>query len=95
VSLFEAAEQAATSKVDVWRAIQEGALPARKTSDGGYGIDQTDLFHVFERKHREPRPTPPELSPAPDDAPVAKTDEAPNRPRPTTSPSPSEPFRPS
>ena len=38
LSLFEAAEQAATSEVDVWRAIQEGALPAQKTNDGGYAI---------------------------------------------------------
>lgn len=55
LSLFEAAEQAETSRVDVWRAIQEGALPARKTSDGGYAIDPTDLFRVFERKQPEPR----------------------------------------
>ena len=54
LSLFEAAEQAETSRVDVWRAIQEGALPARKTSDGGYAIDPTDLFRVFERKQPEP-----------------------------------------
>ena len=55
LSLFEAAELAATSRVDVWRAIQEGALPAQKTSDGGYAIDPTDLFRVFERKQPEPR----------------------------------------
>jgi len=76
LSLFEAAEQAATSRVDVWRAIQEGALPAQKTSDGGYAIDPTDLFRVFERKQPEPRLTPPKLTPAPDEARVAKTDEA-------------------
>src|SRR5208283_4865652 len=76
LSLFEAAEQAATSKVDVWRAIQEGALPAQKTSDGGYAIDQTDLFRVFERKQPEPRLIPLELSSAPDETPVAKTHEA-------------------
>ena len=76
LSLLEAAEQAATSRVDVWRAIQEGALPAQKTSDGGYAIDPTDLFRVFERKLPEPRLTPPKLTPAPDEAPVAKTDEA-------------------
>jgi hypothetical protein len=74
LNLFEAAEQAATSKIDVWRAIQEGALPAQKTSDGGYAIDQTDLFRVFERK--QPEPTPPEPAPAPDEAPVPKTDES-------------------
>ena len=54
LSLLEAAEEAKTSKVDVWRAIQEGALPARKTSDGGYAIDPADLFRVFERKQPEP-----------------------------------------
>ena len=77
LSLIEAAEQAATSKIDVWRAIQEGALPAQKTNDGGYAIDQTDLFRVFERKQPEPRLSPPDLSPAPDEAPAAKVDEAP------------------
>jgi hypothetical protein len=76
LSLSEAAEQAATSKIDVWRAIQDGALPAQKTSDGGYAIDQTDLFRVFERKQPVPRLTPPDPSPTPDEAPVAKTDEA-------------------
>jgi hypothetical protein len=76
LSLFEAAEQAATSKVDVWRAIQEGALPAQKTNDGGYAIDPADLFRVFERKQPEPRLTPPGPTPAPEEAPVAKIWEA-------------------
>jgi hypothetical protein len=76
LSLFEAAEQAATSRVDVWRAIQEGALPARKTNDGGYAIDQSDLFRVFERKGPENRPTPPSPLPAPEEGPVAKTERA-------------------
>jgi hypothetical protein len=76
LSLLEAAEQAATSRVDVWRAIQEGALPARKTSDGGYAIDPTDLFRVFERKQPESRLTPSKPTPAPDEARGAKTDEA-------------------
>ncbi len=76
LSLSEAAEQAATSRVDVWRAIQEGALPAQRTSDGGYAIDPTDLFRVFERKQPEPRLTPAKLTPAPDEARAAKTDEA-------------------
>lgn len=77
LGLQEAADQAATSKVDIWRAIQEGALPAQKTSDGGYAIDPSDLFRVFERKDLAPRPTPPEPTSAPDDAGVAKSDEAP------------------
>jgi hypothetical protein len=76
LSLFEAAEQAATSKVDVWRAIQDGALPAQKTSDGGYAIEPADLFRVFERKQPEPRLTPPGLTPAPEEAAVVKTQEA-------------------
>jgi hypothetical protein len=76
LSLLEAAEQAETSRVDVWRAIQEGALPAQKTSDGGYAIDPTDLFRVFERKQPEPRLEPPEPTPAPDEAGVVKTEEA-------------------
>ena len=76
LSLLEAAEQAATSRVDVWRAIQEGALPAQKTSDGGYAIDPTDLFRVFQRKQPEPRLTPPEPTPAPDKARVAESEEA-------------------
>ena len=80
LSLSEAAERAATSRVDVWRAIQEGVLPARKTSDGGYAIDPTDLFRVFERKQPEPRLTPPKPTPAPDEARGAKTDEASEQP---------------
>jgi len=75
LSLFEAAEQAATSKVDVWRAIQQGALPAQKTSDGGYAIDPADLFRVFRKQQPEPPPAPAE-PPAPDEAPVPKADQA-------------------
>jgi hypothetical protein len=76
LSLFEAAEQAATSKVDIWRAIQEGALPAQKTNGGGYAIDKTDLFRVFERKQPDPWLALPELLPAPTEASIAKNDEA-------------------
>ena len=76
LSLIEAAAQAATSKVDIWRAIQQGALPAEKTSDGGYAIDPTDLFRIFERQ--TPEPAPPE--PAPDEPLAAKTAEAPEPP---------------
>ena len=76
LSLLEAAEQVATSKVDVWRAIQQGALPARKTSDGGYAIDPIDLFRVFERRRSEPGLTPPDQSPAPVEAPRSKTNQA-------------------
>ena len=76
LSLLEAAEEAGTSKVDVWRAIQDGALPAEKTSDGGYAIDPVDLFRVFERKRPEPPATPAEPTPAPDRARADRTDAA-------------------
>ena len=55
LSLLEAAEQARTSKVDIWRAIQEGTLPAQKTVDG-LAIDPAELFRAFE-------PRPPEGDP--------------------------------
>ena len=48
LSIQEAARQAGTSKVDVWRAIQEGALLAQRTDVGGFAIDPTELFRVFE-----------------------------------------------
>jgi hypothetical protein len=57
LSLQEAAEQAGTSKVDVWRAIQEGTLPAQRTNDGGFAIDPAELFRVFEPRRPEQRPT--------------------------------------
>jgi hypothetical protein len=57
LSLPEAAEQAGTSKVDIWRAIQEGTLPAQRTDDGGFAIDPVELFRVFERQRPEQRPT--------------------------------------
>ena len=56
LSLQEAADQAGTSKVDIWRAIQAGSLPAHKNGDGGFAIDPAELFRVFER----PAPIPPE-----------------------------------
>ncbi len=49
LSLQEAADQAGTSKVDIWRAIQAGSLPAHKNGDGGFAIDPAELFRVFER----------------------------------------------
>ena len=57
LSLLEAAEQAGTSKVDIWRAIQEGTLPAQRTDDGGFAIDPVELFRVFERQRPEQGPT--------------------------------------
>jgi hypothetical protein len=39
LSLQEAVERTATSKVDIWRAIQAGMPSARKTDDGGFAIE--------------------------------------------------------
>jgi hypothetical protein len=61
LSLREAAEQVGKSKVDIWRAIQVGALTATRTDDGGFAIDPTELFCVFAKQ-------PPEQPPAGQDA---------------------------
>jgi hypothetical protein len=53
LSLEEAVERTGTSKVDIWRAIQAGALSAKKTDDGGFAIDPADLFAVFETKQAD------------------------------------------
>jgi hypothetical protein len=50
LSLQEAVERTGTSKIDIWRAIQAGALSAKKTDDGGFEIEPDDLFAVFETK---------------------------------------------
>jgi hypothetical protein len=55
LSLHETAEQASTSKVDIWRAIREGRLSAQRTDDGGFAVDPAELFRVFET-HRPERP---------------------------------------
>jgi hypothetical protein len=57
LSLQEAAEQVGTSKVDIWRAIQEGTLPAQRTDDGGFAIDPAELFRVFAPRPPDGRPT--------------------------------------
>ena len=57
LSLQEAVERTGTSKVDIWRAIQAGALSAKKTNDGSFAIDPDDLFAVFETKQLDQRPT--------------------------------------
>jgi hypothetical protein len=57
LSLQEAVERTGTSKVDIWRAIQAGALSAKKTNDGGFAIDPSDLFAAFETKQVDQRPT--------------------------------------
>src|ERR1700722_1926583 len=56
LSLQEAVERTGTSKVDIWRAIQAGALSAKKTNDGRFAIDPDDLFAVFETKQLDQRP---------------------------------------
>jgi hypothetical protein len=53
LSLQEAVERTGTSKIDIWRAIQAGALSAKKTDDGGFAIDPDDLFAVFETKQAD------------------------------------------
>ena len=69
LSLQEAAEQAGTSKVDIWRAVRSGLLPGQKTSDGGLAIDAIDLFRVFERRPQQvqnvqnPTPSPEAMAP--------------------------------
>ena len=40
LSLREAVERTGTSKIDIWRAIQAGALSAKKTDDGGFAKPQ-------------------------------------------------------
>ena len=64
LTLLEAAEQAGTSKVDVWRAIREGRLPAHRTDDGGYAIEPAELFRVFETKPPESRLAQPDATAA-------------------------------
>jgi hypothetical protein len=50
LSLGEAAEKVGTSRVDMWRAVREGKLPAQRTADGGFAIDPAELFRVFEAR---------------------------------------------
>jgi hypothetical protein len=56
LSLQEAAERTETSKVDIWRAIQAGRLPAQRTDDDGFAIDPAELFRVFEPQRPDERP---------------------------------------
>jgi len=53
LTLREAAEQTGTSKVDIWRAIRSGMLPAQRTHDGDFAIDPAELFRVFETQRSE------------------------------------------
>ncbi len=56
LNIQEAAKEAGASKVDVWLAIQAGALLAQRTDDGGLAIDPAELFRVFEPQRPEERP---------------------------------------
>ena len=56
LSLQDAAERTETSKIDIWRAIQAGRLPAQRTDDGGFAIDPAELFRVFEPQRPDQRP---------------------------------------
>jgi hypothetical protein len=78
LSLREAAELARTSKVDIWRAIRSGLLPAQRTHDGDFAIDSAELFRVFETQRPEQRSTEqdPTASPEPRPEPGATPDTA-------------------
>jgi hypothetical protein len=71
LSLQEAVERTGTSKVDIWRAIRAGTLSAKKTDDGGFAIDPSDLFAVFETKRVD------QCSMAEDRAPFVEASESP------------------
>jgi hypothetical protein len=50
-SLREAAEQVGVAKSSIWRAIKSGRLSAGRTENGGFEIEASELFRVF-----NPRP---------------------------------------
>ena len=50
LSLRQAAEEAGTSKSTILRAIQSGRLSAQRTDNGGYAIEPSELFRVYEKK---------------------------------------------
>jgi excisionase family DNA binding protein len=54
LSLREAAQQTGTSKSTILRAIQSGRLSAGRLDDGGYSIDPSELFRVYEPKPAAP-----------------------------------------
>jgi len=57
LSLREAAEQAGTSKSTIWRAIKSGRISATRLDDGGFAIDPSELFRVFQPERPEQRIT--------------------------------------
>jgi excisionase family DNA binding protein len=48
LSLREAAQQASVSKSTILRAVRTGRLSAARTDDGGYSIEPSELFRVYE-----------------------------------------------
>jgi len=48
LSLRNAAKEAGVSKSTILRAIQNGRLSAARTDDGGYSIEPSELFRVYE-----------------------------------------------
>src|SRR5271167_2623902 len=75
-SLREAAEQARTSKVDIWRAIRSGLLPAQRTDDGDFAIDPAELFRVFETQRPEQSPTGHDATASPEPRPEPRPESA-------------------
>src|SRR4051794_41966226 len=49
-SIRDAAREAGVSKTSILRAIQSGRMSAPRKDDGGYAIDPSELFRVFEPK---------------------------------------------
>src|SRR4051794_3502618 len=55
LSLREAAQQVGVNKSTIFRAIKSGRMSAGRTEDGGFEIDPSELFRVFEpRTSAEP-----------------------------------------
>ncbi len=79
LSLQEAAEQAGTSKVDIWRAVRSGLLPAQRTDDGGFAVDPVELFRVFERRQPEQSATRPDATASPETLARPETSATPER----------------
>ena len=58
LSLREAASTTGTNKSTIWRAIKSGRLSATRLDGGGFAIDPTELFRVFEPQQSEQRREP-------------------------------------
>jgi hypothetical protein len=48
LSLRAAAQQAGVSRSTIHRAVQSGRVSAGRNDDGGYSIDPSELFRVYE-----------------------------------------------